>query len=172
MIIRPATPADTEALLEVEREAFGGPAEAALVAEMMAGTAFLPTLSLIAEENGGLIGHVMFTIAYAGDTRAVLLAPIGVAPEWQKRGVGSALIRAGFEEAARLGFGIALVLGYPEYYTLFGFEPAEPHGIHPPYPVEPTDAWMVAELIDGALEPACGKVRVADELMNPALWCE
>lgn len=172
MIIRAATHADTDALLEVEREAFGGPDEAALVVALMAGNAFLPTLSLIAEEDGQVVGHVLFTIAYAGDTRAVLLAPLAVAPDRQRDGVGSALVRAGFAEAERLGFGLALVLGYPEYYPRFGFEPAEPHGITPPYPVEPSEAWMVVELIGGTLETACGAVRVAEELMHPEMWRE
>lgn len=172
MIIRTATAADTEALLAVEREAFGGPDEAALVAALMAGNAFMPELSLVAEEADMLVGHILFTRAYAGGVPAALLAPLAVVPTYQRCGIGSELVRAGLGEALAGGFQLSLVLGHPEYYPRFGYEPAEPYGIVPPYPVEPSEAWMVLEMALGARDRAGGTVLVADELMDPAMWRE
>jgi len=170
--IRSATADDTGAVLAVERDAFGGEAEADLVVALMSGEVFVPALSLVAEESGGIVGHALFTRAEAGGVRAALLAPLAVAPGRQRSGVGSALVEAGLSVAAALGFEMVLVLGHPEYYPRLGFVPALPHGIEPPYPVDPPEAWMARELAAGALERARGVVRVADELMDPALWRE
>jgi len=170
--VRIAVPQDDDAVLAVEREAFGGTVEAELVAALIAGDAYIPDLSLVAEHDGSIVGHVLFTRARAGAVDAVLLAPLAVAPDWQGRGVGSALAREGLRLAAEMGFGLALVLGHPGYYPRFGFEPAEPFGIMPPYPVEPSEAWMVVELAPGTLEKAAGTVRVAEALMHEEMWRE
>ena len=170
--VRIAVPQDDDAVLAVEREAFGGTVEAELVAALIAGDAYIPDLSLVAEHDGSIVGHVLFTRARAGAVDAVLLAPLAVAPDWQGRGVGSALAREGLRRAAEMGFGLALVLGHPGYYPRFGFEPAEPFGIMPPYPVEPSEAWMVVELAPGTLEKAAGTVRVAEALMHEEMWRE
>lgn len=172
IVVRMAMPEDTEALLAVEREAFGGPNEAELVVGLMAGHAFIPELSLVADDQGVICGHVMFTRAYAGGVPAALLAPLAVLPNYQGCGVGGELVRAGLGEAIAGGFMLSLVLGHPEYYTRFGYEPAHVYGIEPPYPVEPAEAWMVLEMAMGARERAAGPTLVADELMSPELWRE
>lgn len=163
---------DAGGVLAVERAAFGGDVEAGLVEALVAGEAYVAGLSLVAESGGSILGHILFTRARAGEVDALLLAPLAVAPEWQGRGIGSALVRAGLARAAELGFGIALVLGHPAYYPRFGFEPAEPLGIMPPYPVEPSEAWTVLELAPGALRDAAGVVRVAEALMHEEMWRE
>lgn len=170
--IRVATAADTDALLRVERQAFGGDAEADLVVALMAGEAYVPDLNLVAEDNGEIVGHVLFTRADASDVSAALLAPLAVAPERQNSGIGSALASAGLKAAREGGFGLSLVLGHPAFYPRFGYVPAIPLGIEPPYPVDPPEAWMVLELVPGAAGRARGVVRVADELMDPVMWRE
>ncbi len=170
--VRAATAHDAHSILVVERAAFGEDDEADLVVRLTTGEAFVTELSLVAEADGSIVGHVLFTRARAGAVDAVLLAPLAVAPAWQGRGVGGALVREGLARATELGFGLALVLGHPGYYPRFGFEPAEPYGILPPYPVEPSEAWMAAELEPGALEKAFGTVRVAEALMREEMWRE
>ena len=170
--IRVAAARDLSAVLAVERAAFGGTVEADLVAALLAGEAFVPDLSLVAECGASIVGHVLFTRSGVGTAEAALLAPLAVAPESQGRGIGGALVRAGLARAAELGFDVALVLGHPGYYPRFGFEPAEPHGIMPPYPVDPSEAWMVAELRPGSLKDAVGTTRVADALMHEEMWRE
>ncbi len=172
MGVRVATADDADGVVAVERAAFDGYVEAELVEALVAGEAYVPGLSLVAERADSIVGHVLFTRARAGEIDAVLLAPLAVAPDWQGRGIGRTLVRAGLAHAAELGFGIALVLGHPSYYPRFGFEPAEPLGIMPPYPVEPSEAWMVVELTPGALGDAAGVVRVAEALMHEEMWRE
>lgn len=176
-LVRAARAPDLPGVLAVEREAFGEDEEAQLVAELLEDPmARIPGLSLVAVAAAGtsdwIVGHVLFTRANVGGVEAALLAPLAVAPEYQGVGVGGALVREGLERAAALGFGIALVLGHPGYYPRFGFEPAEPFGIAPPYPVEPSEAWMVAELRRGAVAGARGIVHVADALMHEEMWRE
>lgn len=170
--VRHAVPDDADGVRAVEREAFGGDIEAELVDALVAGEAHVPELSLVAEQSGSIVGHVLFTSARAGEVEAVLLAPLAVAPGWQGRGIGSALVRGGLERAAELGFGVALVLGHPAYYPRFGFEVAQPHGIVPPYPVERSEAWMVAELRPGAVSEAAGVVEVAEAFRHEEMWRE
>lgn len=172
VLLRVATPEDEAGVLAVERDAFGGDAEADLVRALVAGEAFVPQLSLVAVADDRIVGHVLFTRARAGAVDAALLAPLAAAPSWQHRGIGTALVREGLERAAALGFGLALVLGHPAYYPRFGFEPAEPHGIMPPYPVEPSEAWMAAELVPGSLARAAGIVEVAEALRHEEMWRE
>lgn len=172
--IRTAGPEDLDAVLAVERAAFGGETEAGLVRSLVADpTAFVDGLSLVADDDGTVVGHVLFTQATCiGGEPAVLLAPLAVAPAHQRSGVGSALVRAGLARAQELGFGVALVLGDPAYYTRFEFEPAYRSGILPPYPVEPADAWMALELSPGALGRAPGTPKLAAAFGDPALWKE
>src|SRR5688572_21550751 len=97
--IRPETPADHPAIRAVNEQAFGKPNEANLVDALRASPSFVPDLSLVAEREGQVIGHVLFsrlTVAAVGEPVEVLaLAPVAVRPEWQRRGIGGRLIRAG-----------------------------------------------------------------------------
>lgn len=171
--VRVAKPADTAAVLDAHRVAFGGDVEAGLVETLMAdAAAFVPALSLVAESDGRIVGHVVFTRAHVGGVPAVLLAPLAVIPEAQSSGVGSALVEEGLRRARAEGAALALVLGAPGYYTRFGFAAAGRHGIEPPYPVEPAEAWMAAELEPGALWAARGVATLAAAFMDPALWRE
>ena len=171
-VVRQATSSDATASSPSSAQRSAGTPRRTSSRLSSAGKHTIAELSLVAERAGTIVGHVLFTRARAGEVDAVLLAPLAVSPEWQGRGVGSALAREGLARAVALGFGIALVLGHPDYYPRFGFEPAEPRGIMPPYPVEISEAWMVAELRPGALQEATGTVRVADALMHEEMWRE
>ena len=173
LVIRAVDPDTDPAVGEVVKTAFGGDEEYQLVADLRRDEGvWVPELSLGAYDGETLVGHILFTRASIGDAPAVLLAPLAVAPDWQKRGVGTALARAGLAASHALGVGLALVLGHPEYYPHFGFEPALPYGIEPPYPVEPAEAWMVAELTPGALDAASGPLGMSDVFLDPAMWRE
>ena len=178
MLIRPATPGDTQCFLGVEREAFGGDEEAALVSALLADLSAVPIINLVAEENGTIVGHVLFTHAIArtpyADVDATCLAPLAVAPTFQRRGVGQALCSAGIATAAELGIGLVFVLGHIDYYPRLGFRPASPLGLLAPYPIDPkvADAWMVLETEPGLLGKVQGTVICADSLMSPEMWVE
>jgi putative acetyltransferase len=162
MIIRDEHPRDIQSIFEVNRRAFGGLDEARLVDALRAASAV--TLSLVAEDaEGRVIGHILFSPVRAetpdGDTIVgVGLAPMAVAPESQRHGVGSALVRAGLDRLTSGGQRFVVVLGHSEYYPRFGFVPASHHGMRWERPA-PDEAFMVRELSPGALGSVSGIVR-------------
>jgi putative acetyltransferase len=120
-----------------------------------------PVISLVAEQNEQIIGHIMFSpISITGHPalRIMGLAPMAVAPGHQRRGIGSALVRAGLERCRRLGYGAVVVLGHVEYYPRFGFVPASRFGIRCEYEV-PDEVFMAMELQSGYLQDISGTAR-------------
>ena len=86
------------------------------------------------------------------------LAPMAVLPEEQRRGIGSALVRAGLDECRRLDVSAVIVLGHADYYPRFGFLPAQAFGVTSEYDV-PADVFMALELKAGALGTCAGLAR-------------
>jgi len=164
--VRPERPADHAAIHRINHDAFGQEDEARLVDALRGSPAFVPELSLVAFQDGRAVGHILFTriVVKDGDDRhaALALAPLAVAPELQKRGIGSALVRRGLRAARDLGHGLVIVLGHPEYYPRFGFIPAQPLGIAAPFETR-VEAFMVLELAPGALAGVRGVVEYAPE---------
>lgn len=103
-----------------------------LVTALRKSDAFIPELSLVADIDGAVVGHILFTRALVGADSVVVLAPLAVSPAWQNRGIGGALIHEGHTIARRLGYPYALVLGSERYYPRFGYLPAERMGIRVP----------------------------------------
>jgi putative acetyltransferase len=163
-LIRPEGPDDIPAIWRLNEAAFGRAAEADLVDALRRRGAV--TLSLVAEENGQLVGHVLFspvTIEAEQETHtAVALGPLAVLPAFQGRGIGSQLVIAGLEACRYAGHGVVIVLGHPHYYPRFGFEPASRHGIRWDRDVA-DDVFMVAELLPEELQDVRGVVRYQPE---------
>jgi putative acetyltransferase len=144
-VIRPATPRDHEAIVTLTSDAFRGEEKAIRIVREVK-----PVISLVWEEDGELLGHVMLSRMRMGEHRPLQLSPLSVAPDHQGRGIGSALTREALRRADGLGEPFVLLLGHPTYYPRFGFEPATPLGILAPGDFG--DAWMVARL--SAWDPA------------------
>jgi putative acetyltransferase len=97
-------------------------------------------------EDGRIAGHLFFSRArLASGDEVLALAPMAVAPERQRRGIGSRLIEDGLRRAADTAFPLVVVLGHADYYPRFGFEPADAYGVRAPWDV-PADAWMALPL--------------------------
>lgn len=165
MEVRPEIRADERAIAEVHRLAFDREDEADLVAALRETENYLPDLSLVAVRGGAVVGHALVTLAdlvpaagEAGPIRALLaLAPLGVRPENQGRGVGSALVEAALRRAAVRREPLVVVLGEPGFYGRFGFRPALELGIEASFPV-PDGALQVRRL--PAFRSACaGTIR-------------
>lgn len=127
MIIRPETPADYPAVARLNVRAFDERMdEAVIVTLLRQRAAYTPALALVAEVDGMVAGHALFTpvsLRLLGeDVPAVLLAPLAVDPALQKRGIGGALMAAGHAAAREHGATLALLLGHPDYYPRFGYQ--------------------------------------------------
>ncbi|MBL8793033.1 MAG: N-acetyltransferase [Planctomycetia bacterium] len=164
LMIRAEEPRDRAAVFRVNELAFGRPGEAQLVDALRGGAQ--PTLSLVAEQDGQVVGHIFFspvTIeSSAGNQTALGLAPMAVLPERQRQGIGSQLVRAGLDGCRQLGQPAVVVLGHPEFYPKFGFVPASGFGLRCEYPV-PDDVFMALELSPGALAGRQGLVKYGPE---------
>jgi putative acetyltransferase len=135
---------DVDAIAEVVEAAFGSPVEARLVGALRASDDFIPDLSLVAELDGRVVGHVMISYATLqdgdGQHRIASLAPLAVAPELHRNGIGSALVREVIARTEDRGEPLVVLQGDPNYYGRLGFEPSVPLGIHLPLP-----SWAPAE---------------------------
>ena len=159
MRIRSEVDGDHAAVHALNTQAFKSPAEANLVDALRERAR--PVISLVAEREGQVIGHILFSpVSLSGHAALKIagLAPMAVAPEEQRRGVGSALVRTGLERCRQAGFGAIVVLGHPEYYPRFGFVPSARLGIKSEYDV-PEEAFMVLELQPAYLSGRAGTIR-------------
>ncbi|MDX1643782.1 MAG: N-acetyltransferase [Thermoanaerobaculia bacterium] len=157
--IRPETPADHAAIRRVNRRAFDQDDEADLVDRLR--TSAEPFVSLVAELDGEIVGHIAFTPARLErhpELHLLALAPMAVDPSQQGEGVGSRLVRAGLDRCAEELAVAVVVLGHPDFYPRFGFEPAHRFGLRFD-PDVPRDAFMVLELETGVLDEVRGTVR-------------
>jgi putative acetyltransferase len=158
---------DYDGVAEVITAAFGRPNEARFVEAIRNARDFYPDLSIVARDGNRVVGHILFSeiVLRTPDKRpipALCLAPVAVHPEYQRRGIGSALIREGLRVAARQGHRICVVVGHAEYYPRFGFEICAKHDIRTGFPC-PEEAAMVMALVDGALDDAAGTIELPPE---------
>ncbi len=159
-LIRPEMSGDIPAIYQVNQLAFKRENEAQLVNRLREENAVV--LSLVAICDGRLVGHILFSPVTITNNefqwQAIGLGPMAVLPEFQKHGIGSALIRAGLDELRKLGHDVVTVLGHPEYYPRFGFKPSKSFGIKWEIDVS-EEVFMVAELNIGTLNGRTGIVR-------------
>ncbi len=131
---RPETRSDGRAIADVVLAAFGSPREVRLVEAIRASSNFVPDLSLVAEIHGNVVGHVMISYAGLHDDqtrhRVATLSPLAVAPEFQRLGIGSELVREVTARADDRGEPVVVLEGSPKFYGPLGFEPSAPRGIH------------------------------------------
>lgn len=155
-MIRLARADDWPAILEVHRAAFDGEDVPRLVAALRErADLYVAGLSFVADEEGDVVGHVMNTWNWIEETaeRVLQLSPLGVLPEHQRHGYGSALVRASLEAVRVAGEALLLVEGAPDYYSRFGFVRADRLGLRPPPEVRHDWAFQIAVLDPEATLP-------------------
>lgn len=159
MQIREELISDRMSVRSIHESAFETSAEANLVDSLRERAA--PVISLVAEEQGEIAGHILFspvTLEGHPDLKWMGLAPMAVRAEFQRTGIGSALVRAGLEKCRASEVAAVVVLGHPEFYPRFRFVPASRNGIRCEYDV-PDEAFMVVALQPGALLERNGLVK-------------
>ncbi len=162
--IRREEPGDIAAIRHVNEQAFGSTAEAnAIEALRDRGAAVLSLVAVIADR---VVGHLFFTpITIESADRSwpgLGLAPLSVLPDFQRQGIGTALMNAGLEECRRLGYERIIVLGHPGYYPRFGFERASRYGVRFEFNA-PDEACMILALQPGALDGVNGVAKYQPE---------
>lgn len=164
LTIRRETPKDIDSIRYVNEQAFGQKEEAEIIDKLRKRD--VVTLSLVAVQADQIVGHILFSPVSVeseySSFEAITLAPMAVLPEYQRKGIGSQLVRVGLEECRRLGHEIVVVLGHPDYYPRFGFVPANTYGIKCKYDV-PDEVFMALELRQGALSGRSGVVKYQPE---------
>lgn len=161
MKIRPELDKDFKEIRSITQRAFNNEEEPDLIEAIRESEYYINDLSLVAEKAGKVVGYIMFSrIRVVGDndgTDVLSLAPMAIDPDMQNRGIGTELLKNGIKKCRLLGYRIIIVIGHPEYYPRFGFVPARDVGFEVPFDV-PDEAFMVAGLVDGALEGTGGMV--------------
>ncbi|MGE9985985.1 GNAT family N-acetyltransferase [Desulfovibrio sp. SGI.169] len=148
--IRPESPEDFPAIHDLVRRAFARAQHADgdehhLVDRLRRSREYIPQLSLVAEEDGRIVGHVMFSRLKVGNAAALALAPLAVLPSRRGLGIGGALVRRGHELARALGWEFVILLGHAGYYARFGYQPASVFGLASPFDA-PEEAFMAIRL--------------------------
>jgi putative acetyltransferase len=153
----PGSMDDRAAIHAVNRIAFQRVDEADLVDQLRADKHAL--ISLVAEREGNIVGHVLFSRMWIDTSRervsAVALAPVAVLPDHRRKGIAALLIRHGIELLRQRNERIVIVLGSPGYYPRFGFSAAKSSSLKSAFPPE---AFMALELVAGALDGVEGSV--------------
>jgi predicted N-acetyltransferase YhbS len=171
LIIRTEMDRDDNQVRQIHYEAFGQREdEARLVDRIRRSEYFVPELSLVAELEHEIVGHLLISKAEVVDEAArhevLVLAPIAVKPAYQRQGVGKRLIHEGLERSKKLGFHLVMLIGHPTYYPKFGFKPARALGFELKQFEVPDEVFMLCELNDN------GQNRIKGELQYPKAFFE
>ena len=128
-------------------------------------------LSLVAEDNGTIVGHIMFTpvlVKNGQETEGMGLAPMAVIPARQRQGIGTLLVESGLQILKEKGCPVVIVLGHPGYYPRFGFQPASIYNIRSQWEDVPGEAFMVLIMDSSAMQNVSGVATFREEF-NEAL---
>lgn len=148
--MRPQRPEDRGGVREVLTTAFGRAVVADLAEGLQDAAAGAHGVSLVAELDGTVVGHVQLSRSWVDAPERLLevlvLSPLGVAPARQRKGIGGQLVTRALAEAARLAAPLVFLEGSPNYYPRFGFEPGSQHGFTAPSVRIPDAAFQVVIL--------------------------
>lgn len=166
MLVRAENKQDFAAVQSIHLSAFPEDGESKLVNRLRENAR--PIISLVAEVDGKLVGHILFspvTLDSNPSLQLMGLAPLAVLPAYQRQGFGSALIEAGLAQCRLNPCGAVAVLGHAHYYPMFGFEPSTNFDIKSEYDV-PAEVFMMVELEKGYLKGCSGIISYHEEFKN------
>ncbi len=131
------------------------------------------TISLVAEVDGAVVGHIAFspvTIHNNKNWIGYILAPLGVKPEHQNLQIGSKLIESGMERLSKMSVNVVFVYGDPKYYGKFGFNPEVASRYSPPYELRYPFGWQAIALNEGVIADTAVVISCIAPLSDPELW--
>lgn len=165
MKIRAEIDKDYKEIKALNDLAFQGPLEGEIVDKIRSSCAEI--ISLVAVDKDRIIGHIFFspTVAISGEEKikGMGLAPMAVLPEYQNKGVGSALVKEGLKILKNKNCPFVIVLGHKEYYPRFGFKTASKYGLYSQWESVPDEAFMVLFLNKSIEDQVSGVVRYRPE---------
>lgn len=163
--VRDERPADVDAVRTIHEAAFPSPLEAQLVDILR--NAGKGVVSLVAERDGRVVGHIMFSPVQVehGAKHGLGLAPVAVTPLLQSQGIGSMLVQSGLAAARQRGYDFVVLLGDPAYYRRFGFTKASGYGLTNQWGVD--DPFMALALTDNGLDGVSGRLPTQ---LSSACW--
>jgi putative acetyltransferase len=176
MRIRRATSLDREDVSEVHLSAFPeGEREliSRLAINLLSERTIPETISLLAETEGAVAGHVAFspvTIDGNDNLQGYILAPLGVKPDYQKRRIGSKLVEDGMQQLLKMDVNLLFVYGDPQYYRKFGFSRGVADRYIPPYKLQYPFGWQAVILNECNVEKSSIKIACVKSLSDPKLW--
>ena len=176
MLIRTATDSDRDAILNIHLLAFPESENdivAKLAIDLLDERSTPATLSLVAETDGAVVGHVAFSpVKIVGNDHllAYTLAPLAVRPDYQKQRIGTQLIESGKQTLINKGTHLLFVYGDPDYYGRFGFNTQDAEHYLPQYKLQYPFGWQAVVLnrLPGKEQP--GQIVCVAPLDNPDLW--
>lgn len=172
--LRQEIAADHKRVFEVIEEAFKNEAlsdnsEQLLVERLRQTDAFIPELSIVAEMNGKIVGHILLSKILVKNKEnsfeSLALAPVSVHPDFQNIGIGALLIEESHRIAKKLGYKSIILLGHENYYPKFGYHLASRYGITLPFDA-PDENCMAIELVENGLDGINGMVEYSDAFMD------
>ncbi|MER0283910.1 N-acetyltransferase [Clostridioides difficile] len=170
MIIRQEKESDKSKVYDVIKSAFENEEvsdhdEHNLVNRLRNSDNFVQELSIVAEYDGDIVGHILFTEIKVGNDVLLTLAPISVSPSMQGKKIGTKLIEEGHKIAKEKGYRGCIVLGHDKYYPKFGYQVASKFNIMAPFEV-PDENFMAIELLEGGFKGVSGVVEYAKEFFE------
>jgi len=166
---RESRPDDSAAIRSLYPEAFPDEDLLPLVRDLLNDS--VVTLSFVATIDTRIVGHVIFTRCgvVGNSVNAALLGPLAVAPAWQRKDIGSAIVHFGLRCLEESDVNLVLVLGDPAYYGRLGFLPESE--VEPPFPLpsEWDGAWQ-SQYLGQPMTACVGKLFVPPQWLQPALW--
>lgn len=175
MNIREATHEDKAGVRAVHLAAFPeGEREviSELAVNLLLEQTFPPTISLVAEIDGSLVGSLVLSPVTISNNlmQAYILAPLGVKPENQHQKIGSKLIKSGIKMLREAGVHVLFVYGDPAYYSRFGFDVDIGEKFTPPYPLEHPFGWQAASLNEADELKLPAVLSCVTPLSDPGFW--
>jgi len=164
LTIRPEKPEDISVTYSVIEQSFKRAAEAKLTDKLR--QACDDCLSLVADDNGTIVGHIMFTPVLAKngqEAQGMGLAPMAVLPARQRQGIGTLLVESGLQTLKEKGCPFVIVLGHPGYYPRFGFQPASSFNIRSQWEDVPDEAFMILVLDSSVMRNVSGVATFREE---------